>query len=124
MEDCVAEGCGEGSRCSHWDIEMFPEQADIPSTAKQAQDLMVYNSRSNWAQVITGLSLGILADVGYDDGVTVRVDFSQADPYPAPAGFLNRGDDAPELLIPSKDIDWSQMLDEPPPIERCVGEGC
>ena len=115
MEDCRLEGCG-GSNCSHWEIQMFPNQADLPTGFQQSQGLMVYASRQGWAQVITGLSLGILFDVGYDDGVNVRVDFSKADPYPTPDTFANRGD-GHKMLIPSFDLDWSQMLDEPPPID-------
>ena len=116
MEDCVAEGCGGGSNCSHWDIEMFP--SNPPGDFQQAQELMAYASRDNWAQVITGLSLGILADVGYDDGANVRVDFSKADPYPTPNGFTNRGES--NIIIARKYMDWSMMLDEDPPtiVER------
>ena len=116
MEDCVLKGCGSGARCSHWEIEMFPSQANLPTGFIQSQELMAYRSRGGWAQVITGLSLGILVDVGYDDGVNVRVDLSKADPYPAPSGFTNRGDQH-KMLIPDRDIDWTQMMDEPPPIE-------
>ena len=116
MENCVSEGCGSGSACSHWEIQMFPSQANLPTGFQQSQELMVWASRGGWAQVITELSLGILADVGYDDGVNVRIDFSKADPYPTPNTFANRGD-GHKMLIPSIDLDWSLMLDEPPPIE-------
>ena len=97
---------------------MFPDNAAYQGTNfQQSQDIMVYLSEAGWAQVITGLSLGILKDVGYDNGVDVFVDLSLADPYPVPDGFLNRFDDADEMLIPPVDIDWSQMLDDPLPID-------
>ena len=116
MEDCAlaTENCGG---CGHWEIEMFPNTQ--PGDFQRSQELMVYISRTNWAQVITGLSLGTLKDVGYDDGVNVRVDLSKGDPYPTPNSFSNRGG-GDKVLIADQDIDWSQMLDGPPPtvVER------
>ena len=116
MEDCAlaTESCGG---CGHWEIEMFP--SNPPGDFQRSQEMMVYLSRSNWAQVITGLSLGTLKDVGYDDGVNVRVDLSKADPYPTPNSFSNRGG-GDKVLIADQDIDWEQMLDGPPPtvVER------
>ena len=117
MEDCATEGCG-GSNCTHWEIRMFPDNTAYQGTNFQrSQDIMVYLTQAGWAQGVTGLSLGILKDVGYDDGVDVFVDLSLADPYPAPDSFMNRGEDADEILIATKDIDWSQMLDDPLPID-------
>ena len=117
MEDCATEGCG-GSNCTHWEIRMFPDNTAYQGTNFQrSQDIMVYLTQAGWAQGVTGLSLGILKDVGYDDGVDVFVDLSLADPYPAPDSFMNRGGDADEMLIATKDIDFSQMLDDPPPID-------
>ena len=99
---------------------MFPDSTAYQGTNFQrSQDIMVYLTQAGWAQGITGLSLGILKDVGYDDGSIgeVFVDLSLADPYPAPDSFMNRGGDADEMLIATKDIDFSQMLDDPPPID-------
>jgi len=109
--------CGSGSVCSHWEQDMFPNQNDLNAAGAfdyiQAQDIMMWLIRSQWASPITSLSAGTLADVGYDDGLNVRVDFSKVDDYPVLA--LNRGDS--KMLILDQDIDFTMLEDGPPGIE-------
>ena len=119
--DIDRNNCGSGSVCSHWEQDMFPTQSDLndagASDYMQAQDIMMYLIRAQWASPITWLSAGTLADVGYDDGSNVRVDFSKVDDYPVlkPANALNRGDS--KMLILDQDIDFTMIKDGPPGIE-------
>ena len=112
--------CGVGSVCSHWEQDMFPTQSELDdagaSDYMQAQDIMMWLIRAEWASPITWLSAGTLADVGYDDGSNVRVDLSKADDYPVlKPNALNRGDS--KMLILDQDIDFTMIKDGPPGIE-------
>ena len=114
--------CGSGSVCSHWEQAMFPNQDVLDDAVNgeseyiQAQDVMMWLIREQWASPITRLSAGNLADVGYDNGSTVRVDFSKVDDYPVlKPNALNRGDS--KMLILDQDIDFTMIKDGPPGIE-------
>jgi hypothetical protein len=130
MEDCDEEGCGSGSVCGHWERLMFPDQGELnaagASDYMQAQDVMMYQLRFLWAQVISGLSLGTLKDVGYDGIVQdtsdpscppyeVRtVDLSTLN-YPVLDDAGNRGDK--KMMILDEDLDFDGMIDLFPTFE-------
>ena len=66
---------GGGTRCSHWEEDSFPKSTG-------SSELMTGFFEANVAQPISKVSIASLDDI-FDAYI---VDYSQADPYPVPAG--------------------------------------
>lgn len=66
---------GPGNKCGHWEEDSFPKTTG-------SSELMTGYFEANVAQPISKVSIASFDDI-FDEYI---VDYSQADPYPVPAG--------------------------------------
>ena len=111
--------CGHVGECSTM-IWPDPTVCNNPGVTPDAQELMTWVYIRGAPSVLSTISAGTLADLGYGTINYAATDAWPAAAFPVVAGEVGKetlqvGKNTP--LVPTRDIDLTLIEDSPPPIE-------